>query len=83
MDADATAWSRLALALLNSPEKLALMLVIGVGAWRWIREVIRELRGAAQEETLLETLIRENRELREENRELREELRQKREQDPL
>ena len=80
---DADAWSRLALTLLSSPEKIALGLVIAVGAWRWIRELIREARGAAQEETLVEMLLRENRELREhehrENRQLREELRQLRE----
>lgn len=78
MDGEHT-WPRLIIALLSSPEKIALGLVIAVGAWRWIRELIREARGAAQEETLVEMLLRENRELRAreeyENRALREELR--------
>lgn len=69
---DADAWSRLALTLLSSPEKMALGLVIAVGAWRWIRELIREARGAVHEETLVEMLLRENRELREELRRWRE-----------
>jgi flagellar biosynthesis/type III secretory pathway M-ring protein FliF/YscJ len=59
-------------AFLTNPEKAALLLVIVVGAWRWIREIIRELRGAEREETMLELLIRENRELREELRKDRE-----------
>jgi len=63
------AWLR---AFLTNPEKAALLLVIVVGAWRWIREMIRELRGAEREETLMEMLIRENRELREELRKDRE-----------
>lgn len=63
------AWLR---AFLTNPEKAALLLVIVVGAWRWIREIIRELRGAEREETMLELLIRENRELREELRKDRE-----------
>ena len=65
---DADAWARVALTVLSSPEKQALGLVIGVGAWRWIRELIREARGAAQEETLVEMLLRENRALRAELR---------------
>ena len=73
---DAEAWSRLALALLSSPEKIALGLVIAVGAWRWIRELIHEARGAVHEETLVEMLLRENRELRAELRKRREEERQ-------
>lgn len=63
------AWLR---AFLTNPEKAALLLVIVVGAWRWIREMIRELRGAEREETMMEMLIRENRELREELRKDRE-----------
>lgn len=63
------AWLR---AFITNPEKAALLLVIVVGAWRWIREMIRELRGAEREETLMEMLIRENRELREELRKDRE-----------
>jgi len=59
-------------AFLTNPEKAALLLVIVVGAWRWIREIIRELRGAEREETMLELLIRENRELRDELRKDRE-----------
>lgn len=69
---DADAWSHLALTLLSSPEKMALGLVVAVGAWRWIRELIREARGAQHEETLVEMLLRENRELRAELRKQRE-----------
>ena len=69
---DADAWSRLALTLLSSPEKIALGLVVAVGAWRWIRELVREARGAQHEETLVEMLLRENRELRAELRKQRE-----------
>lgn len=69
---DVDAWSRLALNLLSSPEKIALGLVVVVGAWRWIRELIREARGAQHEETLVDMLLLENRELRAELRKQRE-----------
>lgn len=73
---DADDWSHLALTLLSSPEKIALGLVIAVGAWRWIRELVREARGALHEETLVEMLLRENRELRSELRQRREDERE-------
>lgn len=73
---DADAWSRLALTLLSSPEKMALGLVVAVGAWRWIRELVREARGAQHEETLVEMLLRENRELRSELRQRRDDERE-------
>lgn len=65
-------WAKI---ILESPEKGALGLVIAIGAWRWIREVIREYRGDAHEETFFESLLRENKEQRLENKALREELR--------
>ena len=71
---DADSWSRLALTLLSSPEKIALGLVVVVGAWRWIRELIREARGTQHEETLVEMLLRENRQQRDELKQSREEL---------
>lgn len=75
---DSVGWiERLFTLFLNNPEKSALVVVVLAGAWRWIRELIREARGDAQEETLMEILLRENKEQREENRILREELRKK------
>lgn len=70
---DDSSWPAALVGMIAHPEKVALALVIAVGAWRWIRELVREARGAAQEETLLEMLLRENRELREELRRLRKE----------
>ena len=64
----------MALNLLSSPEKIALGLVVAVGAWRWIRELIREARGMQHEETLVEMLLRENRQQRDELKQSREEL---------
>lgn len=58
-------------AFFDHPEKSALSVVVLAGAWRWLRELIREWRGDAQEETLMETLLRENRELRAELRRVR------------
>ncbi len=48
----------------DHPEKSALFIVLLAGIWRWIRELIREWRGDIHEETLMESLLRENRELR-------------------
>ena len=79
---DSVGWiERLFTLFLNNPEKSALVVVVLAGAWRWIRELIREARGDAQEETLMEILLRENKEQREETRILREELRKDREDD--
>lgn len=51
-------------AFFDHPEKSALFIVLFAGIWRWIRELIREWRGDIHEETLMESLLRENRELR-------------------
>lgn len=64
---DSPDWiERLLRLFFDHPEKSALLIVIVAGAWRWLRELIREMRGAEHEETMVEMLIRENRELREE-----------------
>ena len=70
--ADNSGWVEQVLrAFFDHPEKSALAVVVLAGAWRWLRELIREWRGDAQEETLMETLLRENRELRAELRRAR------------
>lgn len=70
--ADNSGWVEQVLrAFFDHPEKSALAVVVLAGAWRWLRELIREWRGDAQEETLMETLLRENRELRAELRRVR------------
>ena len=68
---DDSSWIELMKTFIANPEKMALAMVIAVGAWRWIRELIKEARGDAQEQTLLDVLLRENRELREELRKSR------------
>lgn len=72
---DAGSWAALAQWVLSNPEKGALFLVVLAGAWRWLRELRNSARDDGDRETLMETLIRENRELRSE---LREERRRKR-----
>ena len=56
--------------LLEHPEKSALGAVIVAGVWRILREIWKDVRGK-QDETLIETLLRENRELRAELRRIR------------
>jgi hypothetical protein len=73
---DDSSWTAVAISIISHPEKLALGVVILVGAWRWIRELIREARGIAHEESLLDMLLRERKESQSENRALREELRE-------
>ena len=60
--------------LVSNPEKIALILVILAGAWRWIKELIRSAKDDENHETFTEILMRENKELR---MELREERRKK------
>ena len=66
---NASSWSELLSAIFSNPEKGALFLVLLAGAWRWIRELWRETKDDSHHESLIETLMEENRKLREELRE--------------
>lgn len=72
MAAESFSWIEVLNAIIQNPDKGALVLVLLVGAWRWLREVWREAKDDSHHETLLETLLRENKELREELRIMRE-----------
>ena len=63
---------------ISNPEKGALTLVLLAGAWRWLREFKKEIKGDAQQDSFTETLLKENKELRLENKELIHELREER-----
>lgn len=63
---NASNWPELLAAIFNNPEKGALLLVLMAGAWRWIRELWRESKEDTHHESLVETLMEENRKLREE-----------------
>jgi cell shape-determining protein MreC len=65
---NASSWSELLAAIFANPEKGALFLVLLAGAWRWIRELWREGKDDEHHESLVETLMEENRRLREELR---------------
>ncbi len=65
---NASSWSELLAAIFSNPEKGALFLVLLAGAWRWIRELWREGKDDEHHESLVETLMEENRRLREELR---------------
>ncbi len=65
---NASSWSELLSAIFSNPEKGALFLVLLAGAWRWIRELWREGKEDEHHESLVETLMEENRRLREELR---------------
>lgn len=68
---DAGQWAALLQWALSNPEKGALFLVLVAGAWRWIRELRKEVKEDGQHESFTEMLLRENKELRAELRELR------------
>ena len=65
---NASSWSELLSAIFSNPEKGALFLVLIAGAWRWILELWRETKDDSHHESLVETLMEENRKLREELR---------------
>lgn len=67
MDSESYAMARW---LLEHPEKSALGAVIVAGVWRILREIWKDMRGK-RDETLIETLMRENYELRRELDEIR------------
>ncbi|KAB2929853.1 MAG: hypothetical protein F9K25_10160 [Candidatus Contendobacter sp.] len=71
MTDDPSHWAALLQWALSNPEKGALFLVLVAGAWRWIRELRKEVKEDGQHETFTEILLRENKELRAELRDLR------------
>lgn len=71
MTGDSGHWAALLQWILGNPEKGALFLVILAGAWRWLRELRRDVVDDQYHETFAELLLRENKELRAELRELR------------
>lgn len=80
MSADATDWIVLLHWAIQNPEKGALALVLLAGAWRWIRELRKDWKEDAHQETFTEVLMKENKELRTENKALVHELREARSQ---
>ena len=71
MTDDSGHWAALLQWILGNPEKGALFLVILAGAWRWLRDLRRDVVDDQHYETFAELLLRENKELRAELRELR------------
>jgi hypothetical protein len=71
MDDNLGKWAEIARWVVSNPEKFALFLVILAGAWRWIRELLHGDKMDADRETLMDTLIRENKDLRSELRDER------------
>lgn len=67
-------WPEFVRWLLTEPEKL-LMLLLGIAALiPWIRWVMTGWKGEPKKEDWLETLLKENKDLREDNHNLRREL---------
>ena len=73
-------WLALLHWAVQNPEKGALALVLLAGAWRWVRELRKDWKDDAHQETFTEVLMKENKELRAENKELVHELREARSQ---
>lgn len=80
MSSETSEWITLLQWAIGNPEKGALALVLVMGAWKWIRELRKELKEDQQHESFTETLLRENKELRAENKELVHDLREARSQ---
>jgi ABC-type nickel/cobalt efflux system permease component RcnA len=78
---NAPSWTDILSAFMAYPEKIALLLVLFAGAWRWLRELWVERKDDSHHESIIEILMKENRELRVENKDLREELRKNQEDD--
>lgn len=71
MSDEPSQWATVLQWVLANPEKGALFLVVLAGAWRWIRELRREVVEDKHQESFTEILLRENKELRAELKELR------------
>jgi len=68
---DAGSWAGLLQWVLSNPEKGALFLVLMAGAWTWIKELRGKAKTDDAKEEFLDTLIRENKDLRSELRDER------------
>lgn len=68
---DPSQWAAVLQWVLSNPEKGALFLVVLAGAWRWIRELRKEVKEDAVHESFTEILLRENKELRAELKDIR------------
>lgn len=80
MSAEPNEWIVLLQWAISNPEKGALALVLVMGAWKWVRELRREMKEDQHHESFTEVLLKENKELRAENKELVHELREARSQ---
>jgi ABC-type nickel/cobalt efflux system permease component RcnA len=76
---NAPSWTTVLSTFLSYPEKVALLLVLFTGAWRWLRELWVERKDDSHHESIIEIIMKENKDLRAENKELREELRRSQE----
>lgn len=74
MSAETGDWLALMHWAIQNPEKGALALVLLAGAWRWVRELRKDWKDDAHQETFTEVLMKENKELRAENKDLVHEL---------
>ena len=68
---EAGSWAGLIQWVLSNPEKGALFLVLMAGAWTWIKELRGKAKTDDAKEEFLDTLIRENKDLRSELRDER------------
>lgn len=64
-------WLSVVRWVLGNPEKFALFLVVLAGAWRWLRELWHGDKIEHDRESFVDSLIRENRQLRDELRDER------------
>ena len=69
--ADEKEWAGFLQWVISNPEKIAMFLVVVAGALRWLRELWHGDKADHDRETLMDALIRENKELRAELRDER------------
>lgn len=79
---DAGTWAGLLKWVLSNPEKAALFLVLLAGAWTWIKELRGKAKTDNAKEEFLDTLIRENKDLRSELRDERRKARRRANDEP-
>lgn len=79
---EANNWAGFLQWVLSNPEKGALFLVLLAGAWTWIKELRGKAKTDDAKEEFLDTLIRENKDLRGELREERSKSRRRQNDDP-
>ena len=78
---DTSSWTSFIQWLFTNPEKAALFMVLITGAFRWIKELKKEIKEDHRQDNIFDLMFKENKDLLQENKTLRNEIKELRSSD--